>query len=200
MAANSQSLLDSKTNKGVEKIIDIKDPTPLQRHVIFFDINNDGIVYPSETFKGCRRLGVGIFLSTVTAVFVNGALSRRTRPGKGFSFRFPIEIKNIHRGKHGSDTDVFDTEGRFVESKFEEIFAKHAHTNKDYLTSNELNEMLKANREPRDYLAWFGAYTEWRLLFSLGKEKEGFLRKETLRAFYDGSLFYQLAEKRASKK
>jgi len=39
---------------------------------------------------------------------------------------------------------------RFVPSKFEAIFSKHAHTNPNYLTYDELKEMIKANREPKD--------------------------------------------------
>lgn len=44
---------------------------------------------------------------------------------------------------------------RFVPEKFEEIFQKHAHANPDGLTSIELMEMLKANRDPNDNIAWF---------------------------------------------
>jgi len=39
---------------------------------------------------------------------------------------------------------------RFVPSKFEAIFSKHAHTNPNYLTYDELKEMIKANREPKN--------------------------------------------------
>ena len=44
---------------------------------------------------------------------------------------------------------------RFVQQKFEEIFHKHARTHPNALTSDELSEMLKANREPKDYAGWY---------------------------------------------
>lgn len=40
---------------------------------------------------------------------------------------------------------------RFVASKFEEIFIKHAHTHPNALTYDELKEMITANREPKDF-------------------------------------------------
>lgn len=43
---------------------------------------------------------------------------------------------------------------RFVPLKFEEIFSKHAQTNSDALTGDELKTMLKANREPKNYFGW----------------------------------------------
>lgn len=44
---------------------------------------------------------------------------------------------------------------RFVLAKFEEIFVKHARTNANALTSDELMTMLKSNRVPKDYAGWF---------------------------------------------
>jgi len=170
----------------------------LQKHVSFFDRNKDGIIYPSETFQGFRAIGCGYLLSSVAAVFINVGLSAKTRPGKSFSIHFPIEVKNIQKAKHGSDSGVYDTEGRFVPSKFEEIFGKYARLNSNALTSDELMGMVKANRVPKDYGGWLGSYVEWKILYVLCKDKKGLLHKDTIRAVYDGSLFEKMAEEKAS--
>ncbi|XP_028791273.1 probable peroxygenase 4 [Neltuma alba] len=176
------------------------DQNVLQKHVAFFDRNHDGVVYPWETFQGFRAIGGGILLSIASGFLINVALSRKTRPGKFPSPLFPIEVKNIHMAKHGSDSGVYDTEGRFVPSKFEEIFKKHAKTYPDALTYDELKAMMKANREPKDYNGWVAAYTEWKILYDLCKDDQGLLRKETVRAVYDGSLFERMEKEHSEKK
>lgn len=45
-----------------------------------------------------------------------------------------------------------------------------------------------------------GGFTEWKVLYSLCKDKDGFLHKDTVRAVYDGSLFERLEQERNSKK
>ncbi|XP_004965154.1 probable peroxygenase 4 [Setaria italica] len=176
--------------------------TPLQRHVAFFDRDKDGVIYPSETYQGFRAIGCGVALSAASAVFINAGLGPSTKPEnqKTPPFKFPIYVKNIHKGKHGSDSGVYDANGRWVPEKFEEIFKKHAHTKPDALTGKELQEMLQANREPKDFKGWLGGLTEWKVLYSLCKDKDGFLHKDTVRAVYDGSLFERLEQERKAKK
>ncbi|XP_030468199.1 probable peroxygenase 4 [Syzygium oleosum] len=201
-ASSPSSSSDSDDGRNVEKYDPAMphDQSVLQKHVAFFDRNHDGLVYPWETFRGFRSIGAGLPLSTVAAAFINMALSQKTRPGKFPSLLFPIEVKNIHKAKHGSDSGVYDSEGRFVPSKFEEIFGKHARTHEDALTSDELQEMLKSNRQPKDYKGWLASYTEWKVLYMLCKDKDGLLRKDTVRAVYDGSLFERMEKDRASNK
>lgn len=191
MADNSVAPSTGKTGE---------EPTALQKHVMFFDTNKDGIIYPWETYQGFRSIGCGILFSALAAIFINVGLGSKTRPGMAFSITFPIEIKNIHKAKHGSDSGVYDEEGRFVPSKFEEIFKRHANSNKNSLNSEELRQLVQANREPKDYSGWVAAYTEWKVLYSLCKDKQGLLQKETVRAVYDGSLFEQMAKEKASNK
>nr|CAB3470218.1 unnamed protein product [Digitaria exilis] len=153
--------------------------TPLQRHVAFFDRDKDGVIYPSETYQERER--------------------KYKENEKAPAFKLPIYVKNIQKGKHGSDSGVYDANGRFVPEKFEEIFKKHAQTRPDALTGKELQELLKANREPKDFKGWLGGFTEWKVLYSLCKDEKGFLHKDTVRAVYDGSLFERLEEEQKSK-
>ncbi|CAM8884201.1 unnamed protein product [Rhodiola kirilowii] len=176
------------------------DEHVLRKHVAFFDRNGDGLVYPWETFQGFRAIGCGILISIAGALVINPAFSKKTRPGGKFNILFPIGVHDIKFAIHGSDTGVFDSEGRFVPKKFEEIFAKHAKTNSVALTKDELSEMLSANREPKDLPGRFAAFTEWKLLFHLCKDKNGLLQKETIKSFYDGNLFYKMEEERKSNK
>ncbi|GMN38482.1 hypothetical protein TIFTF001_007707 [Ficus carica] len=120
--------------------------------------------------------------------------------GKFSSLLFPIEITNIHKAIHTSDSGVYDSEGRFVPSKFEEIFKKHASTNSEALTSDEVSQLLKGNRVPKDYKGWLAAWTEWKILYTLCKDEKGLLRKETVRAVYDGSLFERMEKQHLSAK
>ncbi|XP_058184296.1 probable peroxygenase 4 isoform X2 [Rhododendron vialii] len=196
----ASSATDSKTpSNGIQyEGVDGTDQNVLKKHVAFFDRNKDGVIYPWETFQGFRAIGCGLLLSSFAAIFINVGLSRKTRPGKSISLSFPIEVNNIHKSKHGSDSGVYDSEGRFVPSKFEEIFNKHAHTNANALTSEELQSMLKANRVPKDFGGWLASFVEWKILYILCKDKKGLLQKDTVRAVYDGSLFEQMAKEKAS--
>ncbi|KAL9324909.1 hypothetical protein ACSQ67_005554 [Phaseolus vulgaris] len=124
--------LSSSSNHSISQEVADEKPIPhdqnvLQKHVEFFDRNHDGIIYPWETFQGFRAIGCGYLISSVAALFINASLSRKTRPGKFPSLLFPIEVKNIQKAKHGSDSSVYDTEGRlgsFSEWKFLYILCK----------------------------------------------------------------------------
>lgn len=136
----------------------------------------------------------------MAAVVLNLVLSYSTLPSYIPSPLLPIYIENIHRCKHGSDSETYDTEGRFEPSKFDAIFSKYAKTHPNALTSQELGTMLKANRNLTDFNGWILSWTEWQLLYALGKDEDGLLHRETIRGVYDGSVFEKLEKERDSRR
>jgi peroxygenase len=171
----------------------------LQQHIAFFDRNNDGVIYPWETFQGFHALGFNFIISFIGMLFIHSAQSYPTLDSWIPSLWFPVYIKNIHRAKHGSDTEVYDTEGRFVPYKFEEIFSKYAKTEKNRLTFSELMEMTAANRNVADPFGWIATKGEWSVTFWLLKDKDGLISKESIRGMFDGSIFKKVEKMRKSK-
>ncbi|XP_010485139.2 PREDICTED: peroxygenase 2-like [Camelina sativa] len=81
----------------------------MQQHVAFFDLDDNGIIYPYETFSGFQLLGFNLLASLILTACIHLALSYATLPGWLPSPFFPIYIHNIHKAKHGSDSKTLSS-------------------------------------------------------------------------------------------
>ena len=173
--------------------------TPLERHAAYFDPQRTGLIRFGQTYRGLRDLGVSRGWSATLASIIHAALGRRTSGEVS-----TIRIANIHRGKHDSDTGVFDAEGKLVEARFDALFASIAHTHPpDVITRNEFRAFMKANG-PQSAAGGFFSWAEAKLFFCVAadtdKTEDGkkvpAIRRATLRAFYEGKLLPRVRELR----
>lgn len=165
--------------------------TALQKHVDFFDANHDGRITLAETYAGLRRLGLGGLRSAAFASVIHGALG----PVTSRALTLTIDTARIQFGRHGSDTGIYDKRGRFSPGRFRALFDRHDADGDGALGAGELARMFSRNRT--DILGHLGSRAEFGLLLELAGEKRdgrSVLTRERLGHFYNGSLFYTLAE------
>ncbi|CAB4485836.1 Caleosin-domain-containing protein [Rhizophagus irregularis] len=168
----------------------------LQQHVEFWDTDHDGVITPLDTWKGFRKLGFSLAFSAVAVGIIHGGFSYPTQkswiPILGNPL-FNVYVDTLSKAKHGSDSETFDTEGRFVPEKFEEVFSKYDRDNKGGLSLKDIKQVIRGNANVFDPFGWTSAVFEWGTLYLLC-EKDGIVYKEDVRSCYDGSLFFKMQE------
>jgi peroxygenase len=161
--------------------------TPLQKHALFFDRNGDGELTLLDTYRGSRALGFGRLLSGALALTINGALGWVTSDPIRPTLR--ITVAHIDRGKHGSDTDIYDRRGQFVPEEFEDIFRRFDRDRDGALSLYELLLRARCERDLFDIVGQAISIGEFLLTYVIAAEN-GKLDREALLGVYDGSLFY----------
>ncbi|KAK3388483.1 Caleosin related protein-domain-containing protein [Sordaria brevicollis] len=181
--------------------LNLEDYTVLQQHVMFWDRDRDGQIWPHDTFIGFYELGFNLFFCLLATLIINLNFSYPTR--LAFSYLpdpfFRVYVPSIHKAKHGSDSGTYDKEGRFVPQAFEDLFSKFDRGNKGALSARELWSIMSANRLAVDPFGWFASIFEFGVTFLL-VQKDGMVDKEDLRGIYDGSMFWRIRDAYRSEK
>ena len=178
---------------------------------MYWDRNGDGMVTPADVWTGFRDLGftVPICLLACTLIPLNFSYPTRLVYSYWPDPMFRIYVGGIYKAKvclssyygivaqgthnsdppqHGSDSGVFDNEGRFVPQKFDDMFAACDKRGDATLTLGELFDLMQRNRVAGDIFgsvaAWFEWVTTWLLL-----QRQGNVHKEDVRKVYDVSVY-----------
>ena len=190
---NSEDVFEASTNRSAAPQ---QERTALQKHVGFFDRNSNGQITLGETYDGLRALGFGRIRSSAFAFAINAGLGRAT--GASWWSPLTVNVDKIELGKHDSDTDVYDTNGRFNQEKFEAVFTKFDNNQDGALSEDEFVTFFARNREST--VGSFASKAEFGLLMEIAGEEAivdgrrvNTLSQERLAEFYDGSLFYKVA-------
>jgi len=191
--------VQTKQAKKVEHKEDLnKDHmTAMEKHCEFFDRNKDGMIYPKETFEGLRAIGFGIpvaIFGTFIIHFTFFVFAARSWPNP----RFGLNLKMMHRCKHGSDSEVYDHSGRMSKEKLDEIFTRYS-DRQDSIHVRDIYRMTQDKWEALDFFGWIAEKFEWGFFALLVAEK-GRISREDIEGQFDGTLFYKLEERNKAKR
>jgi peroxygenase len=168
--------------------------TALQKHVSFFDYDGDGYVTVLEDYRGLRALGIDPVSASAFATAINAALGTST---VGYP-SLTISIHGIANAVHGSDSGIYDSQGDFVPAAFDALFDDWDRNGSDGLDPVELAARAIDDADLGDVFGVTASAAEFGLLYAVAAE-DGELTRDRMRAFYDGTLFYDLAEERAGE-
>ncbi|KAK5100238.1 hypothetical protein LTR70_001774 [Exophiala xenobiotica] len=174
--------------------------TVMQQHCDYWDKDGDGIIWPQDTYRGCRNFGYNRFLALLATYIINFDLSYPTVPGWLPDPFFRIYLDKIYKDKHGSDTMTYDSEGRFRPQQFEDIFAKYDRGDKGGLTFGDVLCMWSGQKMVFDFFGWSATFLEWLATYRLLWPDDGIMRKDDVRGIYDGSIFYKKEAEHQRKK
>jgi hypothetical protein len=112
-----------------------------------------------------------------------------------------VDTGRIHAGIHRSDSGAYDERGRFSLPRFRRLFARYDVDDIGALDGEGLARLFADRRT--DLIGHLGSRAEFGLLLELaGEYRNGnkVLTRARLERFYDGSLFYLLAEEVAARR
>ncbi|KAI0897226.1 Caleosin related protein-domain-containing protein [Annulohypoxylon nitens] len=165
----------------------------LRKNAEYFDDDRDGIVWPRDTYEGCRDLGWGILPSYLTVFTLHLVLSYSTCPGYMPDLHCRIRYDNTHSGQYGSVK--VDERGRPRRNRAcESILVKYDKINKGGLTFNDLLQFFNQQRTEYNIRGWIVTVFEWLTLYQFLWPNNGIMRSDDIRAAFNGTILHKKAE------
>ncbi|KAF8151852.1 Caleosin [Mycena galopus ATCC 62051] len=149
----------------------------LQSHVAFFDSDQDGIIWPIDTYKGFRAIGFGVLFAFVAMVLIHLGFSWFTCGTLLPDIFMRIYVSRIHDALHGSDTGTFTQTGDMDGRRFDYVFSLYTAPPHTHMTFQEGVRMLQGNRKMYDLFGWFAAACEWGATYLLLRPADGRMAK-----------------------
>lgn len=187
--------------------------TALQRHVKYFDTDNNGTVTPTETVNGLQRLGLGWVNAQVKAFVIHAALGPKTN-GKSMFVPFNgsdnVDVAKIEQAMHRKEGDsgVFTTKGEVNEKALNEFLKTYDKNGTGSLSESEIKSMIQ--ERAKNLFGKVAMNGEWNLLKDIGADttetiegsnkKEKALSFERIRSLFNGTAFPTIESEVAARK
>ncbi|KJE96884.1 hypothetical protein CAOG_007136 [Capsaspora owczarzaki ATCC 30864] len=199
-SSSSTTTSSSSSSSSASAQKDTHQTTALQRHCEFFDRDGDGMISMRDTFTGCMSIGLGILVSAVSVLVINGLGAWFT--SDSWWPTTTVHLKNIHRMMHGSDSGVYErNSGRLNHQRLDKLFQGNDAPDAAF-TLRSFARHLVRDRLMLDIVGLIASCMEWLPLFFLNWRHYGTLSisRKTIEQMFDGSLFPELEKHWASKK
>lgn len=94
---------------NVAVVTNVHIQTVLQQHVLFWDRDGDGEIYPWDTYVGFRDLGFSVLFSLLAVVIINVNFSYPTRLAVSWlpDPWFRVYVGSIHKAKVSAYLQMF---------------------------------------------------------------------------------------------
>ncbi|KAI1662832.1 Caleosin related protein-domain-containing protein [Daldinia decipiens] len=168
----------------------------LRQNAEYFDSDQDGIIWPRDTYKGYRKLGWGITYSCLVASILHSTLSYPT----GDSYTPDPLLRIRYDGKHSTGNVSYDEKGQARGNQVcETILAKYDKNNKGGMDIRDILRFCKDQRSVSTCYGWSLTALEWLALYLALRQHNGIVGSEDIRTAFDGSVLFKRSEERQRK-
>ncbi|KAF3063989.1 Peroxygenase 1 [Daldinia childiae] len=172
----------------------------LRQNAEYFDADQDGIIWPRDTYKGYRKLGWGITYSCLVASILHSILSYPTRDSFTPDPLLRIRYDSNSNGKHSIGKASYDEKGQVRGNQvYENILAKYDQNSKGGMDIRDILRFWKDQRSVSTFHDWSLNILEWSALYLALRRHNGIVGSEDIRMAFDGSVLFKRSEERQRK-